>query len=262
VIDPALGLLLVKMATASGIIVGCSLLAERSGPVVAGIIAAFPISMGPVLVFLAMDHDSAFIAGSVLGVMTATLVHSILILVYVLLAQRHSTLVSLGCALIVWCCVLSVVRWLDLTVIPLAILTLLSYGVCYLVTRPYMKARPKKPPPVPWFAIPLRAACVAALAGTVTLLSQTLGPMLSGIMAGLPIVLSSLIVILQPRIGGPATAAIIAYAALGMLGVGLSLGVTHLLAVPLGSWAALGTGLLLCMGWSLLLARLARRPAP
>jgi hypothetical protein len=260
--DPAYGLLLVKMATASGIIVGCSLLAERAGPLVAGLIASFPISMGPVLVFLALDHDSAFIAGSTLGVMTATLVHSILITVYVLLAQKHGTVVSLGTGLVVWCCVLAVLRSLDLGVIPVAILTVVFYTACYLITRPYLRARPKTPPPVPWFAIPLRAACVAVLAGTVTLLSQTLGPMLSGIMAGLPIVLSSLIVILQPRIGGPATAAIIAYAALGMLGVGLSLGVTHLLAVPLGSWAALGTGLLLCMGWSLLLARLARRPAP
>lgn len=66
-IDPWLGLLLMKMAVAAAIVVSCSLLAERSGPLLAAMIATLPISAGPVYAFLAMDHDAAFISASALG---------------------------------------------------------------------------------------------------------------------------------------------------------------------------------------------------
>ena len=42
-IDPWLGMLLLKMATAAAIVVGCSLLAERTGPLGAALIATLPI---------------------------------------------------------------------------------------------------------------------------------------------------------------------------------------------------------------------------
>lgn len=50
-------LLPLKMALAASVVVGCSLLAERAGPLIAALIATLPISLGPVLVFIALDHD-------------------------------------------------------------------------------------------------------------------------------------------------------------------------------------------------------------
>jgi hypothetical protein len=47
-------------------------------------------------------------------------------------------------------------------------------------------------------------------------------------------------------IGGPATAAIIANGALGLMGFGLAL----------GSWLALGLGLAICVGWNRALMRI------
>ena len=261
-IDPGSQLLLVKMAAAAGLVVSCSLLAERSGPLVAALIATLPISMGPVFVFLALEHDSAFIAASALGTMISNLTHASFILAYVLLAQRWSTVASLGLSLVLWCGVLTLLRALALPVVPMAVLTVLAYLCVHHFVRPYLTARPKIPLSPPWFAIPLRAACVALLAGGITLLSTRLGPSWSGILAGLPVVLSSLIVILQPRIGGPATAAIMAYGALGLLGVGLALAVVHVTAVPLGKWPALGIGLVLSIVWNLALAGFSKRTAP
>ncbi|MCY1382066.1 hypothetical protein D9M69_700480 [compost metagenome] len=68
--------------------------------------------------------------------------------------------------------------------------------------------------------------------------------------------------ILHPRIGGPAAAAVIGSGALGLLGMGLGLAVVHLLAVPFGSWTALAAGLALSVGWNLVLTGLSRRTAP
>ncbi|MGL5116443.1 MAG: hypothetical protein ACRC7C_14075, partial [Beijerinckiaceae bacterium] len=68
-----------------------------------------------------------------------------------------------------------------------------------------------------------------------------------------PIVLSTLIIFLQPRIGGPATAAIIGSGVLGLMGFGVALGVLHLAALPLGKWAALSLALTVCIFWNLAL---------
>ncbi|KRE13505.1 hypothetical protein ASE63_18740 [Bosea sp. Root381] len=255
-------LLLFKMAIAAGIVVSCSLIAERSGPLVAALIATLPISLGPVYVFLALDHDAAFIADAALGSMASTVANGCLFLVYVLRAQKHATLASLGPALLVWLVAVFALYWLEPSFWTLLGLTLAVFIGAHLAVRPYLAARSARPAEPPWFAIPLRALCVAALAGTATTASAHVGGVWSGVLAGLPIVMSSLVLILQPRIGGPAAAAVIANSVIALLGFGLAISVVHLAAVPLGSWPALGVGLLICVVWNLGLMALSRRAAP
>ncbi|CAH1648878.1 conserved membrane hypothetical protein [Hyphomicrobiales bacterium] len=257
-----LALLPIKMAIAASVVVGCSLLAERSGPLIAAMIATLPISLGPVLVFLALDHDAAFIADSALGTLNANLSHAGFVLSYVLLAQRRRTFASLVGALAVWVAGLVVVRALALPALPLAALTVVAFVVVHMLVRPYLSARASGPVTISRYALPIRAGCVAALVGIVTVAAERVGPIWSGVLAGLPIVLSSLIVILQPRIGGKATAAMIGSGALGLLGVALGLVVVNLMAVPFGSWVALGSGLAVPVVWNLIVTGFSRRLAP
>lgn len=257
-IEPWLGLLLLKMAVAAAIVVGCSLLAERAGPLLAAMIATLPISAGPVYVFLAMDHDAAFISASALGSLNSNLANAGLSLVYVLLAQRFGTLTCLAAALLTWFLLVTGLQKLALPFLALLAATPVAFLILHRVVRPYLAARPAITPGRPWYVIPMRAAAVAALAGTVTTVSAHVGPAWSGVLATFPIVLSSLIAILQPRIGGPASAAVIAHSLLGLLGFGLAIALVHLAAVPLGSWPALWLGLLLCVVWNLGLMALAR----
>jgi hypothetical protein len=263
--DPWLTLLLLKMVLAAAVVVGCSLLAERSGPMVAAMIATLPISAGPVYVFLALEHDPAFIAAGAGAGVAANLANFGLALVYVRLAQGWGTLISLGAGLLAWFAIAIALRSLEPPFAIVLIATPIAFGSLHLLMRPYLAARPKAAVAPPWYAIPLRAGCVALLAGTVTTISGSVGPGWSGLLAAMPIVLSSLIVILQPRIGGPAMAAVIANGALGLLGLGLALGSVHLSAVALGSWPALALGLAICVGWNLAwmgIARRAGRAAP
>jgi ABC-type proline/glycine betaine transport system permease subunit len=74
-----------------------------------------------------------------------------------------------------------------------------------------------------------------------------------------PVVLSSMTFILHPRIGGPATAAVIANGGWGMMGFGGGIAVLNLTAVPLGSVAALSLALATCVVWNLMLWWLGRR---
>ncbi len=257
--DPWLWLLLLKMAVAAVVVVSCSLLAERGGPMVAAMIATLPISAGPVYVFLALEHDAAFIAAGALGSMGSNLANAGLSLVYVLLAQRLGTVSSLGAALSVWFAMVVGLRALEPPFVLMLAATILVFAVLHRLFRPYLAARPLNPPGRPWYAIPLRAACVALLAGIVTTVSSHVGAGWSGVLAAFPIVLSSLIGMLQPRIGGPATAAIIANGALGLMGFGLALGFVHASAAALGSGLSLGLGLAICVGWNLALMRFNRR---
>lgn len=258
-IDAWLWLLLLKMAVAAGVVVSCSLLAERGGPMVAAMIATLPISAGPVYVFLALEHDPAFISAGALGSMGSNLANAGLSLVYVLLAQRLGMVASLGAALAVWLAMVAGLRAIEPPFVAMTAATILVFAVLQRLFRRYRAARPLAPPGRPWYAIPLRAACVALLAGVVTTVSNHVGAGWSGVLAAFPIVLSSLIAILQPRIGGPATAAIIANGALGLMGFGLALCFIHASAVALGSGLALALGLAICVGWNLGVMVLNRR---
>jgi len=257
-IDPWFLMLVLKMATAAAVVVGCSLLAERSGPMIAAMIATLPISAGPVFVFLALEHDRAFIAQGALGGMASNLANAGLSLAYVLLAQRFGTALCVAAALTAWGATLLLLRWLEPSFAVMIAATIVIYGGLHALFRPYLAARPKTPPTRPWFLIPMRAAFVATLAGTVTTLSAHVGPNWSGSLAALPIVLTSMMAMLQPRIGGPATAAVIANGALALIGFGLALASIHLTAVPLGSAWSLALALAICIAWNLGLMRLSR----
>ncbi len=112
-----------------------------------------------------------------------------------------------------------------------------------------------------WYDIPLRALLVATLVGTVVTLSGWVGPKVSGTIALFPVVFTSMMLILHPRIGGPATAAVIANAGWGLLGFGVAIAVLHVTAMRFGSAMALSLALMVCVSWNLTLWWNGRRRA-
>src|ERR1700755_2437957 len=91
-----------RMAITAAFVVSASVITERSGPVIGALIATLPISAGPSYVFLALDHDAAFIAQGARATLPINAATIFLSLVYVVLAQRHSALFSWACAPAVW----------------------------------------------------------------------------------------------------------------------------------------------------------------
>src|ERR1700755_1020845 len=83
-----------RMAVTAAFVVSASVITERSGPVIGALVATLPISAGPSYVFLALDHDAAFIAEGALASLPINAVTIVLGLIYVVLAQRRSALVS------------------------------------------------------------------------------------------------------------------------------------------------------------------------
>jgi hypothetical protein len=230
--------LAIKMAVTAGFVVLATATAERAGAVVGALVATLPIAAGPAYVFLALDHDSDFLAAAALASLAVNAVTAIFALVYAATAQTRGLALSLAAAMAVWAVLALVVRSLEWTLVGAVIFNLAVIPVCAAIGR---RLRETAMPLVTrrWYDIPLRAAMAALLVAVVVGLSARVGAAVTGMLAVFPIVLTSLMLILQPRIGGRATAAVLANTISGLGGFACCLVALHLAAVPLGSPAAL-----------------------
>jgi hypothetical protein len=250
--------LLLRMAVAAAFVVSASVITERSGPVIGALVATLPISAGPSYVFLAIDHDAAFIAQGALSSLPVNAATIFLGLTYVVLAQRHSFAVSAGSAVAVWIALASIIRLFDWTLTAGLAVNLVAFGICIPLLAQY---RHVKMPLVTrrWYDIPFRASLVATLVAIVVSTSGWVGPRVSGVIALYPIVFTSMMVILHPRIGGPPTAAVLANSAWGLLGFGMAIAVMHVAVVWFGSAIGLCLALATCVTWNLTLWGIGRR---
>jgi len=242
--------LVLRMAVTAAFVVVASMITERSGPAIGALVATLPTSAGPSYIFLAIDHDAAFIAQSALASLPMNAATVLMCLVFVHLAQRHGTLLSLAAGISVWFFFAMLVRAFDWTLAGGIILNVAALGVCLPLVQRFRFAR------MPlftrrWYDIPLRAAIVATLVAIVVTLSNIVGPTVSGTIALFPAVFGSLILVLQPRIGGKATAALLANGQWGLIGFALAIVALHLTALPLGRAAALSLALATCVAWNL-----------
>jgi hypothetical protein len=242
--------LALRMAVTAAFVVSASIITERAGPVIGALVATLPISAGPSYVFLALDHDASFIADGALASLPINAATIFLALTYVLLAQRRNGLVSLAGAVAVWIALATLARTLHWSLALGLGANAVAFAICLPLMRRY---RHVKMPPITrrWYDIPLRASLVATLVATVVTLSGWVGPDISGTIALFPMVFTSMMLILHPRIGGRATAAVIANGGFGQMGFGLAIAVLHVAALRFGSAVALCLALATAISWNL-----------
>ena len=258
--EPLFWLLLVlKMAATVGVVVVATLAAERAGPVVGAMIATLPIAAGPAYAFIAIEHDAAFVAQSALASVVVNVVTAVFALIYAMRAQRHGVVASVLPAMAIWFIVVSVINAVPWTTMTGIAFTAAGLAICIAIGNRFPHTHV---PPVPRRSTDLmmRAAMVAALVAVVVTASQAVGPKVTGTFAVFPIVLLSLIFILHPRIGGPATAAVLANVPLGLAGFALSCLTAHLLVERVGAAAGLAIALAVSIGCNLLFWAIRRQP--
>jgi hypothetical protein len=255
-----LTLLALRMAITAAFVVSAAFITERSGPAIGALITTLPVSAGPSYVFLALDHDAGFVADTALSSLPVNAATVWLGLVYVNLAQRCGALASLAVAALVWGLLVAAIQTVDWGFGGGLLLNAVTFAICLPLLRRYQDV------PMPavarrWYDVPLRAALVAGLVAAVVVLSGRVGPRISGIIAIFPVVFTSMMLILHPRVGGRATAAVIAHGGRGLIGFGLGLAAIALTARPLGAAAALLLALAICVAWNFGLWWRARRRA-
>jgi hypothetical protein len=242
--------LALRMAVTAAFVVTASVITERSGPVIGALVATLPISAGPAYVFPTLDHESAFIAEGALASLPINAATIFLGLTYVVLAQRQNAAVSCLGAVAVWIGLASAVRTIHWSLAGGLIANAVAFAICVPLLRRF---RHVKMPLITrrWYDIPLRALLVATLVATVVTLSGWVGPKVSGMIAIFPVVFTSMMLILHPRIGGPPTAAVIANSSWGLMGLGIAIAVLHVAALRFGSAVGLSLALMICVSWNL-----------
>ena len=245
--------LALKMVLTATIVVIVSVTVERSGPFVGALIAALPTAASAAYIILAFEHPPEFIAAGAVGSAAATAAVSIFCLVYAVLAQRHGLILSLGVAVVVWFVAAAALRLYTWTPLTAAILNVAVFGITVPLSWRYRTSGlPAKFLRTP-YDIPLRAITAAVVVAVVTTASYSIGSFASGVFAVFPIVMGCSIVILHPRVGGIASASMMAHAQIALNGLWLGFLALHYLVAPVGVWGAYGLSLAVCIGWSGLL---------
>ncbi len=246
--------LLLKIVMTASIVVGASVVVERSGPFIGSLIAALPTAGGAAMIILAIEHPPAFIAQSAVGSIVANAVVAVFALSYAALAQRNSLLVSLGLAYLVWFTCAALTRLVDWTATSAVLLNCVVFPLAILAgTRFRAQAAAKAGVAFTGRDLAWRAGVVTLCVIVVTAASNSIGSFASGLFAFFPVAMGSFFIILHPRIGGPAAASVAAHVQAPLIGLGLSLLAVHLLAEPLGVWWSYAIGLSVGIGWNALL---------
>jgi uncharacterized membrane protein (GlpM family) len=245
--------LALKMALTAAVVVAVSVTVERSGPFIGALIAALPTAAGAAYIILALEHPPDFIAASAIGSAAATASVSIFAYAYTVLAQRRGLVASLALAIMVWfagAAALRLVTWTPLTALMLNVAV---FGVTVPLSWRYRTHGAPKKFIRTRFDIPLRALSAAIVVAVVTTASSAIGSFASGMFAVFPIVMASTVIILHPRVGGVASASMMAHAQIALIGLWLGFLALHYLVAPVGVWWAFVLDMGVCVGWSVLL---------
>jgi hypothetical protein len=254
---------LIRALTSGTVVVLASVLAEWLGPVWGALIVSLPVSAGPAYVFMALEHDAAFVAGAALNGFAANAATGLFLIVYAHLAAGRDRTATLVPAILAWLTAaipISAVAWTPLTAF---LLNAVVYGAGAFSTRHVVRATLVRsavivrPRPLDLLA---RATIVALFVSALLALSSALGPARTGVIAAYPVTMTSAFVILHRRIGGVAMARLSSVAIRGVFGFGLTLLTLHLMVQPFGAAIALTTALLVSLIYSAGLLVLQPRP--
>ena len=242
--------LAVKLGATALIVVAACLVVERSGPVVGAMVATLPVSAGPAYAFLAMEHDAGFLAASALGSMAALGATAVFVSAYAAVAQRHGRFTSIAAALAAWLAFLVPAHWAGGSLAAAGALDAATLAACFFLVRRWRSAplvargRPSR------WDIPIRALAAMGVVAAVLLIGRLLGPGVAGIAALAPVVMTSLGLLLHPRLGGRGAAAVLANTLPGIAGNILAIAALHLSAEALGSAPALLLSLAITLAWN------------
>ena len=242
--------ILLKIACAIVIVVSASRATERLGPLLGSMIATLPVSTGPVYVFLAIDHGALFISNAARMGVIAVVATVGFIAMHAFVAQRRGTFVSWLAATAAWWVVAALLQLREWTFPEACAVFALTFAAAIRGLRRFVVEVKAPPLPRVRFDLALRSALVACVVIGTSVTSNVLGPSATGTLATYPVVFTSLVLILQPRCGGPFTASLLVNSLKGLIGFGTALGVLHLAAARMSSAWALSIALLVAVAWN------------
>jgi hypothetical protein len=248
--------LVLKLVLTPCMIAAASLAGRRWGPAVSGWLMGFPLTSGPVSVFLDLQYGPAFAGQAAVGILAGQASVCMFCLVYSRAALRRRWPASAGLGILTF--LVSTLVWnrFTLTLWPtFAILLVVIFVVARLIPR---RSVPAGSVPLPDWDLPARMIVATVFVLLLTTFANALGPQLSGLIAPFPIFGTVLAVFTHRQQGGIAATQLLRGVVLGSVAfAAFFLVVGGLLPSVPGVWTYLLATLaaLVVNGFSLRLAR-------
>jgi hypothetical protein len=246
--------LAVRMAAVAVFVVIVAMISERVGAFLGAMVASLPVYTGPVYLFLALDHPPEYLARVAIASMATCGVIPVYLLIYGLLARAgRSMVVSLSAGLIAWLLCAVFVQLYDWSLAEALLFAVPVFVVSLVLAPHFTDAVPLEAGKRAWLDLAVRVLLVTIVVGVVNALSPFVPPQLTGILSIMPTVTTSLIVVLHSRIGGPATAALLAHSIGGLIGMLLALTLVAATVIAWGPALSLALALAVSVAWNLML---------
>lgn len=176
--------MIVKLVLTPLLIALATLVGRRWGPGVSGWLAGFPLTSGPVSVFLALEQGPEFAAQAAGGTLLGLLSMAVFCLVYARVARRASWLGSAAAGLGAFAvCTVGLERITLPVGTAFAVVAVCLGGIAAAIPTTAAPIRPSGPPS---WDLPVRMAVAAALVVVLTSAAAWLGPGLSGLLSPVP----------------------------------------------------------------------------
>jgi hypothetical protein len=253
-------LFLFKLVFAPLILATTSLVGRRWGASVGGALAAAPVVAGSITFFVSLDQGTAF--GSRTAVATLIGAGSLawFSLAYAHLSRRFGWPVCLAGAYGVFAGAYGVVAVVSIAIVPPADAPgLVAFGLALLALAvgsrlmPPAQGGPRQTPPA--WDIPARMATAAAIVVVVTALAQSLGPLLSGLLAALPMITSVLLVFTHRHEGAERARGILRGFVAGLVATSIFLEIVADGLIPLGIGPAFALAIAAFLGYQAIAIR-------
>ncbi len=193
-------ILVLKLVLTPLLIGGATLVARRWGPGVGGWIVALPLTSGPVLVFLALDHGPAFASAAALGSLSGLAAIAAFCAAYAFVARGSGPAACFAVASAVFVAAGALLQpvidrptWVLLAIVLVAVSLAIRFVPSSGTDHPPMSH--------PWWDIPARMVVATTLVLGITAVAPYLGPHWSGLLATFPVYLSVLAVFTHRQTG-------------------------------------------------------------
>lgn len=207
-------MLILKLLVVPGFLLLVSLAGRRWGPSVGGWLAGFPVVVGPILFFLAVEQGEVFAAQASIAALSAVFAMIAFNIVYAQVAQKLAWPWALSVAVAVWAVAAAALSWG-----PSSIVFSIIVAATALLAAPHLfpAVQPLAVAPAPKSdKLFYRMLAGALLTLAVTTLASTVGERWSGFLAVFP-VLGSVLAVFSHQSRGPAfTAALLRATAIGL----------------------------------------------
>ncbi|WP_033069581.1 hypothetical protein [Thalassospira australica] len=236
-------LILAKIAVSIATVLGLSVLAERAGPRVAGVLSGYPLGTAILLYFIAIEQGITFASESAVYALPGLIATLTFLYVYFLVSKISVSLPVLvqiilsSCGAFTGFLAVSWVFQLAALSLPIAaVVLLIAIFVALVLFRKIENVRILNRVRLTKWVVMLRAALAAVIVLVISGLAAWIGPRWSGLLSGFPVTLYPMMLILHFTYGAEPVHTLIRNFPRGMGALWV-----YILAVTLG-YPVLGLG--------------------